>query len=151
MKGAARLAVLYALFAVVATAANIGCQAAVIWLYGGPYAVPISILIGTAAGLPIKYVLEKRHIFNFETNDLVHDGRLFILYSAMGVFTTALFWGIEFAFQLLFGTDGMRYLGGVVGLTVGYFIKYRLDKRFVFVDRAAASASARLLQKQSAS
>ena len=57
----------------------------------------------------------------------------------------------EFAFQLLFGTDGMRYLGGVVGLTVGYFIKYRLDKRFVFVDRAAASASARLLQKQSAS
>jgi putative flippase GtrA len=149
MKGVARIAVFYALFAAIATAANIGCQAAVIWLYSGPYAVPLSILIGTAAGLPIKYVLEKRHIFEFETNDIVHDGRLFILYSAMGVFTTALFWGIEFAFQLIFGTDGMRYLGGVVGLTVGYVIKYHLDKRFVFVDRAAADA--RLLQRHSPS
>jgi putative flippase GtrA len=149
MKGVARLAVLYALFAVFATAANIGCQAAVIWLYSGPYAVPLSILVGTAAGLPVKYVLEKRHIFEFETNDLAHDGRLFILYSAMGVFTTALFWGVEFAFHFIFGTDGMRYLGGVVGLTVGYVIKYHLDKRFVFVHRAAVGA--RLLQKQSAS
>lgn len=149
MKGVARIAVLYAVFAVIATVVNIGCQAAVIWLYSGSYAVPLSVLIGTAAGLPIKYVLEKRHIFEFETNDLGHDGRLFILYSAMGVFTTALFWGIEFAFEYIFGTDGMRYLGGVVGLTVGYVIKYHLDKRFVFVDRAAAGA--RLLEKQGAS
>lgn len=149
MRGVARIAVLYALFAVVATAANIGCQAAVIWLYGGSYAVPLSILVGTAAGLPIKYVLEKRHIFEFESNDLVHDGRLFMLYSAMGVFTTALFWGIEFTFQFVFGTDRMRYLGGIIGLTVGYVIKYHLDKRFVFVDSAAAGV--RLLRKQSAS
>lgn len=142
MKGVVHLAVLYAVFAAIATAANIGCQALVIWLYKGPHAVLLSVLVGTAAGLPIKYALEKRHIFDFKSANLAHDGRLFVLYTAMGVFTTALFWGIEYAFHHTFGTDAMRYLGGVIGLTLGYFIKYHLDKRFVFVNRAASSPGA---------
>jgi putative flippase GtrA len=108
----------------------------VIWVYQGLYAVPLSILVGTAVGLPIKYVLEKRHIFAFESDNLAHDGRLFVLYTVMGVFTTAIFWGVEYAFHRIFGTDVMRYLGGIIGLTLGYVIKYFLDKRFVFVNRA---------------
>lgn len=137
MKGVVRIAVLYAVFAAIATAANIGCQALVIWLYAGPYAVALSILVGTAAGLPIKYVLEKRHIFSFEADNLAHDGRMFALYSFMGVFTTALFWGVEYAFHTAFGTDAMRYLGGAIGLTLGYVIKYHLDKRYVFRTESA--------------
>ncbi len=137
MKSIARIAVLYAVFAVIATAVNIGCQALVIWLYKGSFAVPLSILVGTAAGLPIKYVLEKRHIFSFESDNLAHDGRLFALYSFMGVFTTALFWGVEYSFQQVFGTDAMRYLGGAIGLTLGYIIKYHLDKRYVFCRNSA--------------
>jgi len=137
MKGVVRIAVLYAVFAAIATAANIGCQALVIWLYAGPYAVALSILVGTAAGLPIKYVLEKRHIFSFEADNLAHDGRMFALYSFMGVFTTALFWGVEYAFHTAFGTDAMRYLGGAIGLTLGYIIKYHLDKRYVFRTESA--------------
>lgn len=132
MKGVARLAVLYALFALIAIAVNIGCQALVIWLYQGMYAVPLSVLVGTAAGLPVKYVLEKRHIFGFESKSLAHDGQTFMLYTFMGVFTTALFWGIEYTFHVLFQTDGMRYLGGAIGLTVGNIIKYHLDKHYVF-------------------
>jgi len=115
----------------------------VIWLYSGPYAAPLSILIGAAAGLPIKYVLEKRHIFNFKSDNLTHDGSMFMLYSVMGVATTVLFWGIEYAFHLVFGMDTMRYLGGVIGLTLGYFIKYHLDKRFVFVTRNVAQVGSR--------
>jgi putative flippase GtrA len=140
MKGAARIAVLYAVFALISTAVNIGCQALVIWFYSGAYAVPLSILIGTGAGLPVKYILEKRHIFGFVSNNLAHDGRMFMLYSFMGVFTTAVFWGTEYAFHAAFGTDAMRYVGGAVGLTIGNLIKYHLDKRFVFVDRAATTA-----------
>ena len=142
MKGVARIALLYAVFAAIATAANIASQALWIWLYRGPYAVPLSILVGTAVGLPIKDVLEKRFIFAFQSDNLAHDGRLFVLYTAMGGFTTALFWGIEYAFHLLFGTDAMRYLGGLIGLTLGYVIKYQLDKRFVFVNRAVARTGA---------
>ena len=137
MKMVVRIAGLYVVFAALATAVNIGSQALVIWFYHGVYSVPLSILVGTAAGLPVKYVLEKRHIFSFAADNLAHDGRMFALYSFMGVFTTALFWGVEFAFHHLFGTDAMRYLGGVIGLSLGYIIKYHLDKRFVFVKPSA--------------
>jgi putative flippase GtrA len=132
MKGVARLAVLYAVFALIAIAVNIGCQAMVIWIYKGPFAIQLSVLVGTAAGLPVKYVLEKRHIFGFESKNLAHDGRVFMLYTFMAVFTTALFWGIEYGFHTVFGTDTMRYVGGAVGLTIGNIIKYHLDKRYVF-------------------
>lgn len=142
MSGALRLVVLYAVFAGIATAANIGCQALAIWVYSGPHAVALSLVAGTAAGLPIKYVLEKRHIFSFEADSLAHDGSMFMRYSVMGLATTALFWSVEYAFHLAFGTDSMRYLGGVLGLSLGYIIKYQLDKRFVFVRRTAAGAGA---------
>ena len=132
MKSAARIALVYTLVSAFATVANIGTQALFIWLYVGSYAIEISVLLGTAVGFPIKYVLEKKYVFYFKADNLGHDTRLFILYGVMGVFTTAIFWGIEFAFHHLFGTDAMRYLGGAIGLTVGSFIKYHLDKRFVF-------------------
>ncbi len=132
MKSAARIALVYTLVSAFATVANIGTQALVIWLYVGSYAIEISVLLGTAVGFPIKYVLEKKYVFYFKADNLRHDTRLFILYGVMGVFTTAIFWGVEFAFHHLFGTDAMRYLGGAIGLTVGSFIKYHLDKRFVF-------------------
>jgi putative flippase GtrA len=133
-KTAISIAVLYSLFAVFSTAINIGAQMLSIWTYTGPYAVEVSILIGTAAGLPLRYLLEKRYIFAFTSNNIAHDGQLFVLYSFMGVFTTAIFWGVEYAFHLVFATDTMRYVGGMVGLAIGFYVKYQLDKKFVFVS-----------------
>ena len=132
MKTAARIALVYALVSVLATVANISTQALSIWLYSGTYAVELSVMAGTAIGFPIKYLLEKKYVFNFKVNNLSHDTRLFILYGFMGVFTTAIFWGIEFAFHHVFGTEVMRYLGGAIGLSLGSYSKYHLDKRFVF-------------------
>jgi hypothetical protein len=132
MNRLARLTTLYTLIALLAIGVNLVTQMMVIWAYHGNYAIPISVLIGTVAGLPVKYVLEKRFIFSFRSKDLKHDGQVFILYSFMGVFTTALFWAIEFAFHLLFNTNTMRYVGGAIGLTIGNIIKYHLDKRYVF-------------------
>lgn len=136
MKRVVRIAALYAVVAVLATAVNLLTQIAVVWVYSGTYAIALSVLAGTAAGLPVKYLLEKRHIFEFEAESLKHDGWMFLLYTFLGVFTTAIFWGTEFAFQWFFGTDFMRYVGGAIGLTAGYLIKYHLDKRFVFVGNA---------------
>jgi putative flippase GtrA len=133
-KTAISIAVLYSLFAAFSTAINIGAQMLSIWAYTGPYTVEVSILIGTAAGLPLRYLLEKRYIFAFTSNNIVHDGQLFVLYSFMGVFTTAIFWGVEYAFHLVFATDTMRYVGGMVGLAIGFYVKYQLDKKFVFVS-----------------
>lgn len=127
-----QLAVLYVVLAAVATVVNIGSQALSIALYHGMYAITLSILIGTGLGLLVKYVLDKRYIFRFQTRDLQHDTRLFMLYTTMGVLTTLIFWGAEWAFYVVFGTATMRYVGALVGLAIGYLVKYHLDKRYVF-------------------
>jgi putative flippase GtrA len=141
-KSNAKLTVLYVLIAAVTTLANLGSQKLVIYLYHGVFAIQLSVLVGTAVGLPVRYVLDKRYIFQFESRDLTHDGQLFFLYSFLGVFTTAIFWGSEYAFQRIFGTDSMRYLGGAIGLSIGYFIKYHLDKHFVFVSKPELAENA---------
>ncbi len=133
-KTATKIAVLYTLFAVVSTVINIGSQMVSIWIYKGLFSVEISILVGTCMGLPLRYFLEKRYIFNFTSMNLVHDGKLFIFYSAMGVITTLIFWSTEYAFHLIYDTDFMRYLGGIIGLSIGFYVKYQLDKKYVFVN-----------------
>lgn len=132
-KTAVRIAVLYTIFAMLSIVINIGSQMLSIWAYKGLYFVEISILVGTAAGLPLRYFLEKRYIFAFTSQNLAHDGRLFIFYSAMGMITTLIFWGTEYAFHLIYNTDEMRYVGGIIGLAFGFYVKYQLDKKFVFV------------------
>ncbi|MDF2182985.1 GtrA family protein [Neptuniibacter sp. CAU 1671] len=128
-----KLATSYALFALIAIAANILAQDISLRLYQGLGSVMLSILVGTAIGLALKYWLDKRFIFAFATQSLKHEGSTFMLYSLMGVLTTLIFWGTELAFEWIFQDQLMRYLGGVIGLTLGYLIKYQLDKRFVFV------------------
>lgn len=131
---AAHIALLYTVFAAVSTVANIGAQDLLLRLVDFRYAVALSVLFGTGVGLVVKYVLDKRYIFRFQTRSAGHDGRTFALYTLMGVVTTVIFWGFEFGFDRLFGTREMRYLGGVLGLAIGYVAKYQLDKRFVFRD-----------------
>ena len=140
-KTATKIAVLYTLFAVLSTAINIGSQMLSIWIYKGPLSVEISILVGTVMGLPLRYFLEKRYIFNFTSKNLVHDGKLFVFYSAMGVITTLIFWGTEYAFHLIYDNDFMRYLGGVLGLSIGFYVKYQLDKKYVFVNSSNEAVS----------
>lgn len=135
-KTAVKIAILYTVFAALSTIINIGSQMLSVWAYQGLFSVEISILVGTAAGLPLRYILEKRYIFAFTSKNLAHDGKLFVFYSAMGVITTLIFWGTEYAFHLIYDTDIMRYAGGIIGLSIGFYVKYQLDKKYVFVGSA---------------
>lgn len=137
MKKKIDVAAWYTGLGIFAAVINIAVQSAMIFLYKGRYAIELSIVIGTGMGALLRYVLTKRHVFDFQANNIRHDSRLFVLYSTLGVFTTALFWAIEYGFYWIFKTDEMRYMGAVIGLSVGYVIKYQLDKNFVFVDKAA--------------
>ena len=128
------MALKYLIFAIIATAANIGAQELCIRVYGGAFSILISLVFGTGVGLIIKYVLDKKFIFRFRPQNTAHDGRTFLLYTVMGGLTTVIFWGFELGFEHLFGSREMRYLGGVIGLAIGYLAKYQLDKRFVFVN-----------------
>lgn len=131
-----KLTLTYIVLALVATAANIGAQDLVIRSYAGEFGVLISMMVGTVVGLIVKYILDKRYIFRFQARDATHDGKTFALYTLMGLATTAIFWGLEFGFDHLFETKEMRYLGGFIGLAIGYLTKYNLDKRYVFRVKA---------------
>lgn len=128
-----KLVLTYALLALIATVVNIAAQDIAIRLYGGAFSVLISMIVGTGSGLVVKYMLDKRFIFRFRARDLGHDSRTFALYTLMGLATTVIFWGFELGFDHLFGSKEMRYVGGVIGLAIGYVTKYYLDKRYVFL------------------
>lgn len=125
----------YTIFALLATTANIGSQDIFLRVYNNDYSITASILVGTVIGLLVKYILDKKYIFKFQIENIAHDTQTFTLYSLMGVVTTIIFWGFEFSFDYLFNSKEMRYTGGIIGLAIGYYIKYQLDKRFVFVHR----------------
>ena len=128
----------YAAFAVVATLANLATQRTVLHFgdSGGYFAAAVGA--GTLVGLVIKYLLDKRWIFRDTEGGLRNHGRKFTLYTVMGLVTTAIFWGTETAFWLIWRTDLMREAGAILGLSVGYVVKYRLDRRFVFHDPGRA-------------
>ena len=116
-------------------ASNLAAQALVMYFNNNSHAMLLSMLVGTGVGLVTKYILDKRYIFIFKAENLAHDGKLFFFYCVMGIVTTALFWIIEYGFHWIFATELMRYIGGAIGLIMGYLIKYRLDKQFVFVNK----------------
>ena len=132
MFASSKLAISYAIFALIATAANIGAQDLVTRAYSGAFNILASIVVGTGVGLVVKYILDKRYIFRFQARSVAHDTQTFALYTVMGLATTVIFWGFEFGFHHIFETKEMRYLGGVIGLAIGYLTKYHLDKRYVF-------------------
>lgn len=128
----------YAAFAVVATLANLAAQRVVLGFGETGVYFAAAVGAGTLVGLVIKYLLDKRWIFyDLETGAKNHS-RKFSLYTAMGIITTAIFWGTETAFWLIWQTGAMRELGAILGLSVGYVVKYNLDRRFVFTDRELA-------------
>ena len=130
-----RLAIIYAVLALIAMATNIGAQELTVRAYQGPFQVALSVFVGTGVGLVVKYMLDKTFIFRFRPRDKLHHAQIFVLYTDTGVATTAIFWGFEFGFDRLFESKDMRYLGGLIGLAIGYWTKYRLDKRYVFGGR----------------
>ena len=125
----------YTAFAVVATIANLATQRVVLQLGETGVHFAAAVGAGTIVGLAIKYLLDNRWIFYDVEAGVKNHSRMFSLYTAMGLFTTAIFWGTETLFWLIWQTEIMRELGAILGLSVGYVVKYNLDRRFVFTDR----------------
>lgn len=127
------LAIRYTAIALSASALNLLLQAVISWFYRGPFAVEASMVLATGLVLPIKYSIERRMIFEFQPDSLMHDAKLFYLYTMVSVVTVLMFWCTEYAFHLLFRDEAMRYVGGALGLAISFYSKYRLDRHFVFV------------------
>jgi putative flippase GtrA len=121
----------YLLFAMVATLANLATQEIVIRT--APVApLTLSILMGTAAGFILKYLLDKKWVFDDGYDGHRQELQKIALYGAFSVLTTLVFWGLEIAFWEIWRTDFAKYTGAVLGLAIGYAGKFMLDRTFVF-------------------
>ena len=126
----------YVLFAIIATLVNLVTQEIVIRI--APVApLALSILMGTAAGFILKYVLDKKWVFDDDYGGHRQEFQKITLYGAFSVLTTLVFWGFEVAFWMLWQTDLAKYTGAVLGLAIGYAAKFILDRTFVFKERQA--------------
>jgi len=129
------LASKYIIFAVISTFFNLLFQYFSFYIYQDFGALYVAMFIGTLAGLIIKYILDKKFIFYHAVKNKKDDAKKFALYSLMGVFTTIIFWGTEITFDYLIESNNAKYLGAVIGLSIGYIIKYFLDKKYVFIHK----------------
>ena len=126
------LALRYTAGAVAATLINLATQWISFRLYRGMGELMIGIVAGTAVGLVSKYLMDKFWIFDDRSLGLAENLNTFSYYCLTGVVTTGIFWGTETMFALIGEHESMRYLGAVIGLSIGYITKFHLDYRFVF-------------------
>ena len=126
---------LYVAFAVIATLVNLITQEITSTFFQHQHEIITSMFAGTLTGLIAKYLLDKKFIFEFKPISQKQDLTTFFFYSLMGMITTLLFWITEYTFDMWFECKAMRYVGAVVGLSIGYITKYHLDKKYVFVER----------------
>jgi len=122
----------YTIFAAISIGINLFFQYLSFLFYGDVFSLYVAMIFGSFGGLIVKYVLDKNWIFYYISKDKQEDVKRFILYSFMGVCTTILFWITEISFYYLVSNPKGKYLGAFVGLSVGYIIKYYLDKKYVF-------------------
>jgi putative flippase GtrA len=74
-----RLAIVYTIIALIATAANLGAQELTVRAWHGAFQIELSVFIGTGVGLVVKYALDKIFIFRFRAASTLHDLHTFIL------------------------------------------------------------------------
>lgn len=122
----------YSFFAVIASLANLATQRGLLSLGNSGLVFTLAVVSGTIVGLVLKYLLDKRWIFDDLSTGLKSHSKKFSLYLGMGIITTAIFWFAETVFWLVWQTEIMREIGAIIGLSIGYLVKYRLDRRYVF-------------------
>lgn len=121
----------YVLFAVIAGFANLATQE-IVFRTAPIAALMTSLVTGTGVGFFVKYVLDKRWIFLDGSEGGTAEIRKIVVYGVFGVLTTLLFWAIELGAWHIWSTASAKYVGAAIGLSLGNYIKYLLDKRFVF-------------------
>lgn len=122
----------YTFFCIIAITINLLIQRFFIYSLDLSNAYFFALVFGTIGGLVSKYFLDKKYIFLDMDHSYINNRNKFFLYSLNGILTTIIFWSSESLFYFLFQSHFAREIGAILGLTVGYILKYRLDKKFVF-------------------
>lgn len=123
---------LYALFAIFATSLNILVQYIIFMVVSSKYTLIIAMCFGTLVGLVAKYVLDKKFIFSYTSKSVKQEAKNFFLYSFFGGIITFFYIALETLFYFFYPKDYAQYIGAFFGLSIGYAVKYMLDKNFIF-------------------
>ena len=125
------LATRYILFAILSTLVNLFSQFLTFLILDYEYEIYIAIASGTITGLLVKYLLDKYYIFNLNVREY-RSKNTFVPYILTSVLTTIIFWFTELWFINNIQISYTEYIGAMVGLSIGYTLKYFLDRSFVF-------------------
>ena len=124
----------YILFAVLSTAVNIFSQFLTFSMLDYEYEIYVAIANGTISGLLVKYLLDKYYIFDLNMSKYESKNTI-APYILTSIFTTIIFWFTELYFIKYVQISNTEYVGAIVGLSIGYTLKYFLDKNFVFNEK----------------
>ncbi len=128
------IATRYILFAILSTLVNLLSQFLTFVILDYMYETYIAIANGTIAGLLVKYLLDKYYIFNLNVKEN-SSSNTFVPYVLTSILTTIIFWVTELWFINYIQIPYTEYIGAIVGLSMGYTLKYFLDRDFVFNEK----------------
>ena len=111
---------------------NIISQRIIFTLNNSEYVFTMAIITGTITGFISKYYFDKNFIFKDKTSLILDKSKQILKYAYFAVFTTLIFWITEYVFWIIYYTHSAREIGAVIGLSIGYYLKYKLDKKYVF-------------------
>jgi len=109
---------------------NILIQFLSVQIYRGIFFIELSIIIATLLTMPTRYFIEKNYVFYGLQKS--SDSLSFSMYTFSAIVSTIIFWSIEYSFHLIYYSDLLRYLGGILGLSIGFIIKFFIDKLYIF-------------------
>ena len=115
----------YSIFCLVPILVNICLQIIALSLIKNIY---FAIILGTVSGLLIKYYLDANYIFEYKDKKASN----FLKYSIIGAFITPIWWIFELLAHSFFANEIITLLFAFIGLVLCYYLKYRLDKAYVF-------------------
>jgi putative flippase GtrA len=95
----------------------------------------LQLFTGTLLGFTAKFLMDKFIVFKEKHENIKHTIKQIIKYGILALFTTIIFWTFEFGFQIFFSFEYRELLGGFIGLTIGYTVKFFLDNKFVFIKK----------------
>ena len=135
MRGLPSHAIAYIVGALGAIVCNLGLQRVIFAIAPNQDGIlMIALAVGTAGGLCVKYAWDLCVVFSWAKPQW-RNPQQFASYGLTGVLTTLIFWGFESLAWLASGNHLIREAGALIGLSLGYWIKFVIDRRFVFVDR----------------
>lgn len=138
--------IFYLWFAILASFINLMIQKIVAWFFywinreffstlvykSVDIATLLKIFTATVIAFFFKYFVDKLFIFSVDKHSSSGEEIKRIgLYGFFAVFTTLLFWSTQLLFKVYLD---LEYVGAILGLGIGYTLKFFLDRHYVFPE-----------------